>query len=141
MFSNCIYLTFLPDISKWNTSKVIDMNYMFSECSTLKSLPDISKWDIGNVEYMDNMFNKCSSLSSIPNFYKKEIILKYIVENENSTLTIFGEDFVKKNRNKKKLKLLKDNKQIQLEEKLIECKKGILELKLSGINNIFLGSN
>ena len=32
----------LPDISKWNTSNVINMSYMFSGCTSLNSLPDIA---------------------------------------------------------------------------------------------------
>ena len=31
----------LPDISKWNTSKVANMSYMFHGCKSLISLPDI----------------------------------------------------------------------------------------------------
>ena len=43
LFNNCSSLTSLPDISKWNTIKVIDMNNMFNDCRSLISLPDISK--------------------------------------------------------------------------------------------------
>ena len=38
------------------------MNGIFGGCSSLKSLPDISKWDTKNVTNMDSMFNGCSSL-------------------------------------------------------------------------------
>ena len=34
----------LPEISKWNTENVIDINFIFFGCISLKSLPDISKW-------------------------------------------------------------------------------------------------
>ena len=50
MFSECSSLISLPDISKWNTNNVTDMNGMFSRCSSLKSLPDISKWNTNNVK-------------------------------------------------------------------------------------------
>ena len=46
MFSDCLFLSSLkslPNISKWNINKVIDMSDMFDNCSSLKSLPDISK--------------------------------------------------------------------------------------------------
>ena len=49
MFSYCSSLSSLPDISKWNTSKVNNMNDMFRYCSSLSSLPDISKWNIWDV--------------------------------------------------------------------------------------------
>ena len=63
-------LSSLPDISKWNTSKVVKMNSMFFSCSSLLSLPDISKWNINNVTNMRNMFYRCSSLSSLPDISK-----------------------------------------------------------------------
>ena len=49
MFSECNSLSSLPDISTWNTSNVIHMNWMFSGCNSLSSLPDISKWNTSNV--------------------------------------------------------------------------------------------
>ena len=46
MFRGCKSLMSLPDISKWNTSNVKNMNFMFYECNSLISLPDISNWNI-----------------------------------------------------------------------------------------------
>ena len=40
MFSFCVSLEFLPDLSIWNISKVKEMNYIFFDCNSLKSLPD-----------------------------------------------------------------------------------------------------
>ena len=34
------------------------MNNMFFGCSSLSSLPDISKWNTNNVTNMNNMFSK-----------------------------------------------------------------------------------
>jgi surface protein len=51
MFFNCSSLISLPDISKWNTTNVINMKKMFYNCSSLISLPDISKWNTSNVRY------------------------------------------------------------------------------------------
>ena len=42
LFSNCKSLLSLPDISKWNTNKVVNMKGLFSDCISLLSLPDIS---------------------------------------------------------------------------------------------------
>ena len=58
MFSECISLTSLPDISNWNTKNVTNMSFMFSLCSSLKSLPDISKWDMSNVTSKKGMFHE-----------------------------------------------------------------------------------
>ena len=60
MFENCLSLSSLPDISKWNTINVIDMSGMFNYCSSLFSFPDISKWNTINVIDMSYMFNHCS---------------------------------------------------------------------------------
>ena len=64
MFYRCSSLISLPDISKWNTDKVIDMSWMFYGCSSLSSLPDISKWNTDKVIDMSGMFEGCSSLST-----------------------------------------------------------------------------
>ncbi len=46
MLYRCKSLSALPDISKWNTSEVVNMSYIFSGLSSLLSLPNISKWNI-----------------------------------------------------------------------------------------------
>ena len=62
MFRGCSSVSSLPDISKWNTNNIIDMNSLFFGCSSLSSLPDISKWNTSNVNDMNCMFYKCSNL-------------------------------------------------------------------------------
>ena len=49
IFLECSSLSKLPDISKWNTEKVTNMNGFFSKCSNLISIPDISNWNTMNV--------------------------------------------------------------------------------------------
>ena len=46
MFSTCCKLESLPDISKWNTNNVTNMEGIFGECKSLTSLPVISNWNI-----------------------------------------------------------------------------------------------
>ena len=79
LFSGCSSLKSIPDISKWNTSNVINMKGMFEECSSLKSIPDITKWNTSNVKNMKYMFKNCSSLKSLPDISKWDIdnCLKY----------------------------------------------------------------
>ena len=60
MFFRCSSLLSLPEISKWNISKVYDMDGMFAWCSSLSSLPDISKWETKNVS-MKFMFLGCNN--------------------------------------------------------------------------------
>ena len=43
MFSGCASLISLPDLSKWDTSKINSIKYMFYSCNSLISLSDISK--------------------------------------------------------------------------------------------------
>ena len=66
LFYGCSSLKFLPDISKWDTSRVTNMQYMFCFCSSLKLLPDISNWNTEKVENIIGMFKNCSSLIKIP---------------------------------------------------------------------------
>ena len=73
MFNDCLSLSSLPDISKWNTNNVIKMNNMFSGCILLSSLPDISKLNTNNVTNISAIFSECSSLSSLPDISKWNI--------------------------------------------------------------------
>ena len=43
MFYECKSLTYLPDISKWNTNNVTNMENIFYECWRLENKPKISK--------------------------------------------------------------------------------------------------
>lgn len=56
MFSNCLSLSSLPEISKWDTSKVVDMSGMFYNCISLTNLNGISNWNIDNVQNISFMF-------------------------------------------------------------------------------------
>ena len=62
IFSDCYFLSSLPDINKLNFSDVTDMSYMFNNCINL-SLLDISKWDTSNVKNMSHIFNNCKNAS------------------------------------------------------------------------------
>ena len=70
IFSFCSSLKNLPNISNWNTSNVTDMSNIFIGCSSLKNLPDISRWNISKVVDINSIFNCCSSLENIPNVSK-----------------------------------------------------------------------
>ncbi len=48
VFSECNSLISIPDISKWNVSKVNNISKMFYGCNSLITLPDISKWNISH---------------------------------------------------------------------------------------------
>ena len=43
------------------------MAYIFYECNSLISLPDISKWNTSNVINMSEMLRECFSLISLQN--------------------------------------------------------------------------
>ena len=70
MFYNCVNLSSLPDISKWNTNNVTNMSDMFSNCSNLSYLPDIYKWNTNNVTNMSHLFFICENLSTFPDISK-----------------------------------------------------------------------
>ena len=73
IFYNCSSLAELPDISKWNLKSLTNISHIFSGCSTLSSLPDISIWDTTNIINMSGMFSGCSILSSLPDISKWNI--------------------------------------------------------------------
>ena len=71
MFSKCVVLKTLPDISKWDVNNMDNMSYMFENCSSLTLLPDISKWDVDVRKKAKNvdisfMFKGCSKNLVIP---------------------------------------------------------------------------
>ena len=70
MFEGCSSLSYLPDISKWNTNNITNMSSMFRGCLSLSKLPDISKWNTNNVRNISSMFYGCSSLSKLPDISK-----------------------------------------------------------------------
>jgi len=70
LFFGCSSLKELPDISKWNLSNVIYLSALFYGCSSLKELPDISKWDLSNAIYIHELFFGCSSLKELPDVSK-----------------------------------------------------------------------
>ena len=45
----------LPDISKWSTNNLIDMDGLFYGCKSVLSLPDISNWETNNVINMSGI--------------------------------------------------------------------------------------
>ena len=59
IFSNCLSLSSLPDISKWNTNNVNDIYEMLRNCISLSSLPDITKWNTNKIRDMENMNLNC----------------------------------------------------------------------------------
>ena len=104
IFYGCRSLELLPDISKWNTSKVEDMSYMFYGCKSLKSLPDISNWNTSSVKNLKFMFYGCISSLKLPDFY----ILLYmnivfevtykINADKKDRVRIIGNKFINKNK-------------------------------------------
>ena len=69
MFGGCESLSSLPDLSKWDTSNVIDMRGLFYGCKKLISL-DISKCNVYKVRDMSAMFLECESLKYLPGIEK-----------------------------------------------------------------------
>ena len=51
-------------------NEIIAIDSIFSNCLSLSSLPDISNWKVNNVIKMDSIFYNCFSLSSLPNISK-----------------------------------------------------------------------
>ena len=77
-------LATLPDISKWNVSKVKEMKNLFKNCSSLVTLPDISKWrlsSISNFNNINNIFENCSSLITLPDISVWKMYGFFVISN------------------------------------------------------------
>ena len=53
----------IPDLSTWDTSKVIDMSYMFYNCKAITL--DLNNWNTSNVTNMNGIFDLCTNLTSL----------------------------------------------------------------------------
>ena len=53
------------DVSSWNTSNIISMDFLFGECSNLKLLKGITSWNTSNVKNMFGLFSRCYNLTSL----------------------------------------------------------------------------
>ena len=71
---NCTSLISI-NLSIFDTSKVVSMEYMFSNCLSLTSL-DLSNFDTSLVTSMENIFGDCQLLEyiNINKFYKNKLI-------------------------------------------------------------------
>ena len=61
----------MPDISKWNTNNIINMDFMFARCKSLLSLPDISKWNTNNLKNIYQVFAESENLVLSKKILKK----------------------------------------------------------------------
>ncbi len=78
MFYSCSSLKSLPDISKWNTKYIKNLNSIFLNCSSLSFIPDISKWKLNNTIKINNIFKGCNSLLIYPDISKWNINISEI---------------------------------------------------------------
>jgi len=79
LFYNCISLSSLPDISKWNIDNVINMDNLFSYCQSLSCILDILKWKTNNILNIFQLFTSCIAL--LPLTYLKKFEKSKIIQN------------------------------------------------------------
>ena len=158
MFYGCSSLLSLPDISKWNIKKVTNMKKRFTGCSSLFSLPYISEQNTRHNSISKNRYKEenkniktkkviCKSMNidnaqkdkNIINTNKITIQYKFINIKNKKRIRIFGDEFVKNN--KDKCKIIINGKELDLcshinfnINQLNNNEK--YEIKLIGINNI-----
>ena len=69
MFFNCNKLKEIKGINNFNTKKVINLGHMFYECNNLQYI-DLSGFDTSNVVKMNYMFYNCNKLKEIKGINK-----------------------------------------------------------------------
>jgi len=52
-------------------NNITNTNNVFEECSSLVSIHNITKWDTSKIVESNNMFKGCSPSLNIPNIFKK----------------------------------------------------------------------
>ena len=62
MFSGCLSLISLPDISNMNLNNITNIIGIFFYCSSLSYIDDISKWETKNIQDLCGIFLNCSAL-------------------------------------------------------------------------------
>jgi surface protein len=74
-FENCYHIISL-DLSNFNTSNVINMEYMFSNCNKLKEIKGLNNFKTMNVTNMSGMFQQCENLEylDLSNFNTSKVI-------------------------------------------------------------------
>lgn len=65
LFADCVNLTDISGLSKFNTAGAISANEMFRGCTKLTDLTPLSDWDMSGIEDADEMFRGCTSLSNL----------------------------------------------------------------------------
>lgn len=70
IFRNCIYLTDIDDLSKWNVSNVKKIDGIFSMCRNLSDIVPLSEWDTSNITEMMDVFSGCENLENISSLNK-----------------------------------------------------------------------
>jgi len=140
----------LPDISKWNISKIDNFYSMFYNCCSLSPFPNLDKW-INNNKFEKSLifafsyinlkkvksFDVYSNLDKINNL--NEIRIKYKNKDcENGKIRLFGEKFVENNKMRCIINIKGDNYKLMeyLDKKEIDKNKMEFEIKLYKINEI-----
>ena len=82
MFMACNSIELLPNISKWDTSNVTNIEGMFALCNSLKSYPDLSNWNTSNIINMRNLFYRYNQKES------KDLFMMQSIELNNISLKV-----------------------------------------------------
>ena len=62
MFNKCSSLSFLPDISKWNTNHANHINFLFKGFPSLLKISGVSKWIRNNQNDVSYIISECINI-------------------------------------------------------------------------------
>ena len=91
LFSGCSSLISIPDISKWNTKNITNLEKMLSGCISLTHFPNITSWSVEkNRNKTDEIFKDCLSLIKKPFISSKLPIYLVKYPNKKQPILMFG---------------------------------------------------
>ena len=151
IFFDCKNIKSIPDISKWNIEKVVNLSYMFFNCEKIEVLPeDISNWNIFKYAKEEDLKNYLMSnypklqqidFDEIKDFIKNDLVKsnKY-----DLFLYVFNEiiDFAKLMAPNDFIKVIIDNNNYSIASFFTGCSslKSLLDISkwdTSKVTNIF----
>ena len=127
MFAGCNKIIDI-NFNSVNITRVNNMSYMFYNCENLQNLK-LSCFNTRNIINMNYMFYNCKSLNSID--LLSGFIITIIYNIDKDEIQLFGDEFIKNNKDKCFLLIEGNKENLTSKWKLKNKDKNLLKIKLT----------